>query len=202
MPLPKLEDWKAPWEVDANGADIPEENQTLDPARLKKHLHNLLGDKERLQANVTTVTAERDDFKSKLDEAARANEGDEERRKREQQEAIDAAKAEGSLNALKLEVALDIDGITGKQAKALAKRLSGSTREELAEDAKTTIEDLGLQIGKPAAPEGDEGDDEGKPSPASRPRRQTASGDPRPNERSLPDPTDPVAMAKAFPTGI
>ncbi len=34
--LPKYEDWKAPWEVDAEGNDIPAEEQQFDAAKARK----------------------------------------------------------------------------------------------------------------------------------------------------------------------
>lgn len=194
--LPKLEDYKAPWELDSTGADLPEEDQKIDPARLKKYLHGLLSDKERLQTTVTTVTGERDALQKTVDDKAREGEDDAARKQREAQEAIDAAKAEGGLGALKLDVALDVEGITPKQARTLAKSLSGQTREELEAHAKELSEAFG--IGGPAGDEEEHEEEHGQTA-ARRPRVPRASGDPKPNERKLPDPNDPAAVLAAFP---
>lgn len=191
--LPKYEDWNAPWEVDSTGEPLPVEDQKLDPARLKKYLHNLLTDKERLQATVTTVTGERDTLRTQLDSKAREGEGDEERREREKAEAIAAAKGEGALQALKLEVALDVPGITPAQAKRIAARLTGKDRDELEADAKGLAEDFG--IGK--SQDSDDEDDE--PTAARRPRRLSSSGDPAPTTGKLPDASDPEQLNKLFP---
>lgn len=197
MPLPKFDEYKAPWEIDSTGADIAEDEQQLDPAKLKKYLHGLLSDKEKLQTKNATLIGERDEIKTKYDELARKDETDTDKVKRERDEAIQAAKAEGSLEALKLDVALDIEGVSAKEAKTLAKRLSGTTREELEADAKELVEVLGL--GKKAGDEGDEGD-EPEVTPGSRPRRPVAAGDPKPLANTkVVDLDDPDAVAKLFP---
>lgn len=194
--LAKLEDWKAPWEVNSDGTDIPEEDQQIDTAKLKRYLHGLLSDKERLQTTVTTVTEERDEYKAKADEAARKGESDDAKAQREYDEALAAAKAEGSLDALKLDVALDIEGITPAQAKALAGRLSGKSREELEEDAKAIVQVF--PIGKAAKAGDDEGDDEGL-APPTRPVRPRASADPEPDAGDTPLAGDIAAINKLFP---
>lgn len=193
--LPKFEDYKAPWEIDSTGAAIPEDEQKLDPARLKKFLHGLLSDKERLQTTVETVTAERDDVKGKLDAKAREGESDDAKSKREREEAIAAAEKKGSLAALKLEVALDIDGITPAQAKRLAKRLTGETQEELEADAKAIAEDFGLGKKDESKDDDDKGDDKVVPG---RPRAPRAAGDPEPNQANLPA-SDADTVNKLFP---
>lgn len=191
----KLEDYKAPWEINkTTGEDIPEDEQEVDKAALKKYLFGLLGDKDRLQTTVATVTAERDTLKTQLDEKTREGEDDEQKRKREHDDAVKAAKAEGDLAALRYEVALEVDGITPAQAKRLAKRLTGTTRDELEEDAKGLVEDFG--IGK-ASEEPGEGDEAGPP--AGRPRKLRASGDPKPNERDAAPATDAESINKLFP---
>lgn len=203
-PLVKFEEYKAPWEVDSDGNEIPEDKQEIDPGKLKKYLHGLLSDKDRLQTTVTTVTGERDELQTKFDAKTREGESDDEAKQREHQKAIDAAKAEGSLPALKLEVALDIEGITPKQAKALAKRLTGTSREELEEDAEAIVEEFGLVKDESSqSTEGDEGKDgdEGNEpaTPARRPRRPRAGGDPAPSTPSLPDPSDTAKLNELFP---
>ncbi len=195
--LAKLEEYKAPWEVDSTGADISDEDQQVDKGKLKRYLHGLLSDKDRLQTTVTTVTGERDTLKIEVDKASRASEDDVAKVERERQEAITAAKAEGGLPALKLDVALDVEGITAKQAKALAKSLSGQTREELVTHAEELVEVFGF-VGK--STEGEEGEPAEEPRVVpGRPRVARANGDPNPTAKALPDPKDPAAMAAAFP---
>lgn len=194
--LPKIEDYKAPWEIDSTGADVPAEEQQIDPVRLKKYLHGLLSDKDRLQATVETVTAERDEVKTKLDEKSREGETEDAKSKREAEDAIKAAKAEGKLEALKLEVALDIEGITPAQAKRLAKRLSGQTQEELEADAKAIAEDFGL--GKKEAADGEDEDDE-PPAPVGRPRKLRANGDPEPTSNDGLPAASTDSVNKLFP---
>jgi len=191
--LPKFEDWKAPWEVDSTGLSVPDEEQALDPARLKKYLHGLLTDKERLQTTVTTVTGERDVIKQRLDTETRKGEGEEAKVAREREDAIKAAEQKGQLAALRLEVALDVPNITPAQAKRIAQRLTGEDRAALEADAKGLAEDFG--IGKTEDTE----DEDDAPTAARRPRRIASSGDPAPRTGSLPDAADPDALNKLFP---
>lgn len=196
--LPKFEDYKAPWEVDSDGNEIPEDQQNLDPALLKKKLYKALEDRHRVVTERDGLQTELTQAKADLATERKKTEGEDEKAKREAQEALDAAKREGGLAALKLEVALDIEGITPAQAKRLAKRLSGSTQEELEADAKAIAEDFGL--GK-AAPQGeDDGDDDGDEPPVvpGRPRTPRAVGDPTPNDAKLPA-ADGVTVNKLFP---
>lgn len=89
------------------------------------------------------LKAERDELREKLQQHERANESEKEKAEREKAEAIDrATKAEG--NALRLEVALDKapDGMSLGQVRKLAKRLSGSTKEELEADADELFADF------------------------------------------------------------
>jgi transposase len=140
MAVPKFEDFKAPWEVDANGAEIPEDKQELDGSKLKRHLYNLLSDKEKLQGTVATVLAERDEFKTKVDEAARAGETEADKTKREiaelQKKVAAADKTEA--DARRLRIALR-KGLTEIQAK----RLVGETEEELEKDAEDLVSSFG-----------------------------------------------------------
>ena len=173
--LQKLEDWKAPWET-ADGKDVPEEEQTVDRGRLKKYLHGLLGDKERLQTSVTTVTTERDKLKKDADDIARENESEAERLKRENEE-LTAKLAKGTeesteKRSLRLEVALE-KGLTLVQAE----RLLGSTKEEMAVDADKLVESFGGS--------GKGGEEEEKDTPPTRqPRRLHSNGDPKPEAGS------------------
>lgn len=142
-PLPKkIEDYKAPWEVSSDGADVPEDQQEIDREKLKRYLFNILTDKERLQAKVTTVEGERDDFKTKYETKLREGESEADRIKRENEELKQKLEKGGEetaeMRALRLEVALD-KGISKRDAF----RLVGKTRDELEADADAFLEDHG-----------------------------------------------------------
>lgn len=173
MALPKLEDFRAPWETEAGG------DTEIDKPKLKKYIYGLLSDKEKAQTKVTEVTTERDALKSKADEKAREGESEAERLKRENTELQEklAKGSESSNEVLKLRVALK-KGLTETQAK----RLVGTTEEELEKDADELVESFGGQ----GAGADDEADDEA--GARRHPRRITNSNDPNPNE---PKPIDP-----------
>jgi hypothetical protein len=179
MALPKFEDYKAPWET-KDGKDVPEEEQVIDKAMLKKYVYGLQGDKERAQTARDEATTERDALKAKADEAAREGESETERLRRENE----ALKAEAdkvpevSREATVFKVALD-KGLTLDQAE----RLRGTTEEELTADADKLLESWG-STGK--APE-----DEGDNSLQRTPRRTHNPGDPE------PDNGDPIDVARA-----
>lgn len=186
MTLPKLDDWLAPWETGQDGKALPAEEQKIDADRLKKYLHGLLSDKERLQATVTTVTEERDTLQSKVDEAAREGETETDRLKRElaeaQAKAGKSTEESAEQRALKLEVALE-KGLTLVQAK----RLVGGTKEELEADADELVKSFGGS-GKAADEDGKGGDaseDDDAPLPRRQPRRLSNSGDPDPDDGEI-----------------
>ncbi len=135
--MPKLaafEDWTPPW---------GEDDEKLDPAKIKKLVYNLHKDKETLQDKVTATATERDEFKAKVDEAEQKDLSEVEKLKRENEKLkakADAPKAGDDLEVARLEIALE-QGFT----KAQAKRLVGKTREELETDAAELAKDLGLK---------------------------------------------------------
>lgn len=132
--LPSLEDYIAPWES-RGGADAE-----IDKPKLKKYIHGLLSDKEKLQSTVTEVTTERDTLQKAAEDKAREGESEVDRLKRENEE-LRAAQGKDSglaVENLKLKVALD-KGLTSTQAK----RLVGTTEEELAKDAEELLESFG-----------------------------------------------------------
>lgn len=170
--MPKLasfEDWVAPWET-ATGTD-----SEIDKPKLRKYLHNLLQDKERLQESVATVTTERDALKKTADEKAREGESDTDKLKRENKELQDKLAAKTSDDdpqVLRLTVALE-KGLTASQAK----RLVGNTKDELMADADELVQSFGGQ-GKTDPNDGsDAGDDAGR----RKPRRVINPGDPKPD---------------------
>lgn len=194
MALPKLEDWKAPWEVDAEGADIAEDQQEIDKGRLKNYLHGLLSDKEKLVQRATAAESERDTLKAEKDKASREDETEVQRLQRELEEtnAKLAEAAKRDVEALKLRVALRQEGMTPKKAEALAKRLTGTTEDELDADAKALIEEFGLA----QAPSGD-GDEErggpgGRPRPDLRNGGDPEGGKPAPKGKTFKDELDQI----------
>lgn len=160
--LPEYQDFKAPWEKSGSECD---------PEKAKRFIFTLQKQNEGLEAKVTTVTAERDEFKGKVDEIVRKDETEVERLKRENEE-LKAKPAEtvDSTEVLKLRVALK-KGLTETQAK----RLIGATETELEADADALVESFG---GNGAA----EDEVDGK-TPAHRtPRPPLNPNDPNPND--------------------
>lgn len=167
-PVPKLEEYRAPWETEAG------EDAEIDKGKLKKYIHGLLTDKDRLQATVTEITTERDTLKTEKDAAAREGESETDRLKRENDELKAAAgKApEKDLEIMRLNVALE-KGLS----KVQAKRLVGNTEEELAADADALMQEFGGS----GNTDGDEG------VPRSQPRKLINPGDPEPDADTVID---------------
>lgn len=185
-----IEDYKAPWEIDAEGNEIPEDEQQIDPVRLKKYLVNLLNDKEQAVEGRDTAQRELTAAQEALNTRTREAETEEQARERQRAERdaeLEEARAEARA-AKALRVALKQDGITKDQAEALADVLQGTTEEELDASAKSLIEKFGLAK---AAGSGDDDEDEVEDiAPRTRPRRLRAPGDPAPEtkvRRSLED---------------
>lgn len=190
-PFPKnVEDWKAPWEVDADGNELPEDDQQLDPARLKKYLHGLLSDKERLQTSLSETTARAEAAEREIAEAAdpKALE-DLQTKYAAAVKERDEAKKGSSVEALKYEIALE-KGLT----KAQAKRLLGSSREELEQDADELLRTFG---GK-AKNDDPDGDDDG-PDPRRGPKTRVRNpGDPDPDAGRKDKEPDPEEVWKSY----
>lgn len=102
--------------------------------------------------------------------------------------------AEAEAKALRLEIALD-KGLTGKQARAFAKRLVGETQEELEEDADELLTSF-----KPTAgdEESEEESEEGKPEVKRRPVEKTKRTGA--TSRKEPEEMDPDKLAEAVPS--
>jgi hypothetical protein len=165
-PEPK-NDPKPPWGSDAE----------FDPEKAWQLVQGLRADKDKLKG-------ERDGFKGKLDERDRENESAAEKAQREKDEALQrATTAEGQ--ALRLEVALDKapDGMALGQVRKLAKRLTGTTKEEMEADADELFADF-----QPVPT-----DDDPKPG-SRRPREQLRPGAAPSAE---PEETDPRKLAAA-----
>jgi hypothetical protein len=159
--LPEYAEYKAPWE---------KEGQEFDPEKGKKFLYSLLQQVQTLEGKVATVTGERDTLQSKVDEAARAGETETQKLQREVEEMKGklAKAGETSVETIKLRVALE-KGLTPTQAK----RLVGTTEEELTADADEILESWGSN--------GKSDEDEGGKPPTRQARRLGNSGDPDPD---------------------
>lgn len=119
----------------------------------------------RAREDAERYKRERDADRAKLTEAERAKMDDKQRAESERDEWKGKASA-AEVSALKLQVALEAapDGMSAKRVAQLAKRISGSTREELEKDAKDLFAEFGNGSG-----DGKEGD--GKGGDAQVPRR-------------------------------
>lgn len=150
--LPPLEEWLAPWEKDKDGKKL-DEPEDIDPGKIKKFLHGLLGDKFKLQEQVASAEAARTSLETTLTDLQRKNESDEQRREREDKERNDRlAKAEArEKERAKVDAIADAfeeDGITPAQARKLASRVKGDDEEAWLKDAKELVED-GFKVGAP-----------------------------------------------------
>lgn len=168
QPLPKFEDWLAPWEVGEDGEKL-EEPEELDAARLKKHLYNLLSDKEKLQDARHTAEVQLAEVKDQLTTLQREHEDEGQRREREAKEREKhyeklEREAQQRRKVEAIEEAFEDQGITPAQARKLAKRVSGDDENAWIDDARELVED-GFKIGakkteeKPAEETDDEIDD-------------------------------------------
>ena len=135
MALPKFEDWQAPWEVSGTEPD---------PAQLKKHLYNVLSDKEKAQAardaetaRVTELTGKVTDLESKLNDKGAENLSEIQKLQRSLDELSErATKAE--LEKTKLEVMT-----ANKLLPEAEEFLKGTTKAELDASAAKLVT-LGL----------------------------------------------------------
>lgn len=169
MPMPKkFEDWTPPWSEDE-----------FDASKAAKLVYDLKVDKETLQGKNSNLVTKVNDLQGQLDEVTPEGDEDEKPGKtKAEPKSKDEGKtkvSDSDLWAMKLEVALD-KGLT----KVQAKRLIGSTVEELAQDADELVKSFG---GTGAAPEDDDKkEDEESPVPSRQPRRLNNPGDPNPEE--------------------
>lgn len=144
--MPAFQDWTPPW---------GEDDEKLDPTKVKKLIYNLHVDKETLQGKVADVTTERDGLKTKVEEHESKDLSENEKLKREIEKLKDKAPKGDDLAVERLRLALR-HGFTESQAA----RLVGSTADELEADAKVLARDLGIK-GKSKSRQGDDGDNDG-----------------------------------------
>ena len=183
MALPKFEDFKAPWELDSAGNAIEADKQEVDPEKLKKHLWNVLSDKEKAQtardtalAQVGTLTTERDTLKSAAD--SKADEGKTELQKL--QESINAltTRAEtAEFDKTRIEV------LTQHKIRPEAHSLlTGKTAAELEASAEQLVA-LGLVVAEGSTGDGSNGAGAGQGNPLdTSPRPRLNPGDPKPDD--------------------
>ena len=135
MAVEPLETYKTPWEA---------RGEEYDPVKGKKFVHWLLGKIDTEEAARKTVETERDGFKQKVDEFTRKDESAADKQARESKELQDRIVANENAardaKQLRLDIALDFEGISGKDAKFMADRLTGTTREEIEADARIFVE--------------------------------------------------------------
>ena len=150
-----------------------DEGKTFDAAYVKK-----------LRDEAAKYRTRAQEAEGKVKEHEDAKKSDDERK----DEALTAAKARAAY-ADKLDVALDKapEGMSVAQVRKLAKRLTGSTREELEADADELFADFAPSKG---------GDDDDKPAPKSTPRERLRPGAAPSSE---PDENDPRKLAASIP---
>ena len=183
MALPKFEDFKAPWEVDAAGNAIEADKQEVDPEKLKKHLWNVLSDKEKAQTardaaltQIGTLTTERDTLKSAAE--AKANEGKTELQKL--QESMDALTKRAELAEHdKDRLAVLTQHKIKPEAHSL---LTGKTLAEMTASAEQLVA-LGLVEKAATDNGGGDGAGAGQGNPLdTTPKQRLNPGDPKPDE--------------------
>jgi hypothetical protein len=171
--MPKLpdsvDDWNAPWETATGETEI-------DKPKLKRYLFGILGDKQKLQESVAAKDTEIGELKKAADEKAREGETETQKLEREKKELetklANASKGDdSSAEVLRLTVALD-KGLTKDQAK----RLIGTTEDELSKDADELLASFGA--GGKTDPE----DDPDGAGARRTPKGKHNPGDPKPEE--------------------
>lgn len=181
MALPKFEEFKAPWELDSAGNPIEADKQEVDAEKLKKHLYNVLSDKEKAQTardaalqQIGTLTTERDTLKQAA--AAKADEGKTELQKL--QESINAlTKRAETAEYDKNRMAVLTQHKIKPEAHSL---LTGKTVEEMTASAEQLVA-LGLVEKATTDNGGGEGNGAGQGNPLdTTPRPRLNPGDPNP----------------------
>lgn len=119
--------------------------------------------------------------------------------------AADAEKraTEAEAKALRLEVAIDKapEGMSLAQVRKLSKRLSGSSKDELEEDAEELFADFAPKSDADTDTDDDEKDDEKKDEDAATRRRPTERLRPGTVPAAKSEEADPEKLADAIPRG-
>jgi len=181
--VPKFEEFKAPWEIDSAGNPIEADKQEVDPEKLKKHLWNLLSDKDKAQAARDSALGKVTELNSKVTELetaaqGKANEGKTEIEKlQESINALTKRATDAEYNSTRLKV-LTANKIDPKAHDLL----TGKTLDEMNASAAKLVE-LGLVVKESASTEGKGGEGEGEGNPLNTtPRTRLNPGDPKPDE--------------------
>jgi len=201
----KFDDFVAPWERDAEGKDIPEDEQVVDKERLARYLFDLQTDKARLQKTVETLETEKTE-REKADEAKeREGESEIDGLKREIAALKDAPKKDDV--AEQREAALDYivekyKHLDLKTARNLARRAVASASGD---DVEDEVDGFVNEFGLAQAPAEDDDDDD-EPNPLQRQpaasggrRRGRAGGDPNGGKGEDPSPLDGKSVDDLFP---
>lgn len=176
--VPKLTEFRPPWQT-ADGTEVEINKETL-----TKFIHNLITDKakaldsrDEAKAEAEKVATERDELKSQADSKDPDSAGKIAKAEQKAKDA-EAAAVAAELRADRAEVAAE-KGLTPAQAK----RLQGSTKDELAADADEFIKDL-------APAKSDDEDEEGEEAAGRlvpRGLNLNNGGDPAPTSTQEPD---------------
>lgn len=174
------EEFRAPWET-ADGSEAE-----IDRPRLKRYLYNLTVDKAKAQDAREDAVTELTEAQASLEKAEADLEtasGPEAQKKIDKlqkkvddlTEAAEKRQADDDLADLRAEV---LEGVDPKYAK----RVTGTTREELEESYADLAKDFDLPaLGEEAEPGDDDGDDD-VPTVRTRPRTLHNAGDPAPGK--------------------
>ena len=193
----------APWEVDGEGKPLDEPAE-IDPAKLKKYLIGVLGDKVKAQDRAADLEGQVTQATDKLTELQRQNENEEQRRQREdaEREARYADMDKRDLERRKREALEEaFPDATAARLKRLAKRVTGDEKDWV-NDAKELVEDgFILSEAKQAQESGDEELVEPEDVDLnSRPRPRRSNGKPA-TEASSGKPKDVAAELDAAGIG-
>lgn len=199
MAHPKFEDYKAPWEVDKDGKDIPVEDQKPTPEQLKKHIWNVLGDKDKAQTardtalgQVTELTSKVTELEKSVNDKAAEKLSDVEKLTKSV-EALTTRAEQAEFEVLKTGVIA-----THKIKPEAADLLLGKTKAELEASALRLV-GLGLVIETTDEGKNQQVDEGGNPL-ETKPRQRHNAGDPLDDGDSGKDVT-PADFVKSFEAG-
>ena len=188
--FPKFEDWTPPW-----GSD----DSAFDPEKAKKRVYDLLKDKHTQSERIATLTSEKEAAEARVREFEEKDLSEVEKLRRENErlksdppKAGAPKKEQGSddddLRADRAEIALE-KGLTLAQAR----RLVGTTREELEADAEAYIEEHGLAGASGDGKEKD-GGKEGQAPPSNRAKVTPGTR----QRQEVPDPDEDMDPGKLW----
>jgi len=190
--LGKIEDYQAPWETAAGETEI-------DKDRLKRFLFGLASDKAKAQdardefeTKATESQTEAKAAQKKLEDGTNPDLAKELETERAKTATEKTRADEAERQNLVRDIAAD-KGLTPAQAK----RLQGSTKDELEKDADELVKTFGVE----GRTDGDDGDEDGGDEPLRRtPRRGTNPGDPQGGPQKVTKEPDYEAVAASLRT--